>query len=60
MKNFIQKNYKTTLSGLVIMVLVIVYLLNKITNEQFLTTTAFLTGIGLIISKDGDQTGVVK
>jgi len=60
MKNFILKNWKTTASGLLILAMLGVYLLNKITTEQFLTATTFLIGVGFISSKDGDKTGVNK
>jgi hypothetical protein len=52
------KNWKTTLSGLLIFIILGLYLLNKITNEQFLTTTTFLIGIGFISAKDGNKTNV--
>jgi hypothetical protein len=60
MKNFIIKNWKTTVSGLLILAMLGIYLLNKITTEQFLTATAFMVSVGLIASKDGDETGVKK
>jgi len=60
MKNFVVKNWKTGLSGLVILLLIAIYLLNKITTEQFMTATGFLTAIGFIAAKDGDKTGINK
>jgi len=58
MRNFIIKNWKTTTSGVVIIALLAIYLLNKINTEQFLTATTFLIGVGFITSKDGDKTGI--
>lgn len=60
MKNFIINNWKTTASGFLIFIILGVYLLNKITTEQFLTATTFLVGVGFIASKDGDKTGINK
>ncbi len=60
MKNFVVKNWKTTASGILIFVILGVYLLNKITIEQFMTATSFLVSVGFIASKDGDKTGINK
>lgn len=49
-------NWKTNLMGLVIIFLISIYLKNWITTEQFLTVTAFLTGIGFFFSKDSKKT----
>ena len=54
-KNWIMKNWKTNLTGIVIVALIFIYLLNKITTEQFLTTTAFLVSLGFFASKDNKK-----
>ena len=48
-------NWKTNLTALVIVFLIAIYFLNKITTEQFLTETTFLTALGLFASKDSDK-----
>lgn len=58
MKNFLVKNWKTTLAGLSILVLVGLYILKEIDTTQLLTIIGILTGIGFIGAKDGDKTGV--
>jgi len=58
MKNFLIKNWKTGLSGILILTLVGLYVYKIIDTEQFLTIFATLTGIGLIVGKDGDKTGI--
>lgn len=55
----ILKNWKTTSAGIVMCVGAIITYLND--NTQLtVCLTAFLAGIGLILSKDGDQTGKIK
>jgi len=49
------KNWKTNLTAIVIVFLIAIYFLNKITTEQFLTATTFLTALGLFASKDSDK-----
>jgi hypothetical protein len=58
MKNFLYKNWKTTLAGLLILGLVTLYILKVIDGEQCLTIFGILSGAGLIASKDGDKTGI--
>ncbi len=58
MKNMI-KNWKTTSAGVVMCVGAVVTYLNDKT-QLVACLTAFLGGLGLILSKDGDQTGVAK
>jgi uncharacterized membrane protein len=53
MKNII-KNWKTTSAGIVMCVGAIVTYLNDKT-QLVPCLTAFLGGVGLILSKDGDQ-----
>lgn len=53
------KNWKTTSTGIVMCVGAIVTYLNDKTQVAA-CLTAFLGGLGLILSKDGDQTGVIK
>jgi uncharacterized membrane protein len=51
------KNWKTTSTGIVMCVgAVVTYLNDK--AELVACLTAFLGGLGLILSKDGDQTGI--
>lgn len=56
MKNFIQKNWKTTSAGIVTCIGAIVTYLNDKTQLLPCLST-FLIGVGLILAKDGDQTG---
>jgi len=49
------KNWKTNLTAIVIVFLIAIYFLNKITTEQFLTATTFLTALGLFASKDSKK-----
>ncbi len=58
MKNFLVKNWKTGLSGTLVLILVGLYVYKIIDTEQFLTIFGTLVGIGLIVSKDGDKTGI--
>jgi uncharacterized membrane protein len=53
------KNWKTTSTGIVMCAGAIVAYLNDKT-QVVACLTAFLGGLGLILSKDGDQTGIVK
>lgn len=55
MKNFM-KNWKTTSAGIVMCVGAVVAYLHDMT-QLVPCLTAFLGGIGLILSKDSDQTG---
>lgn len=58
MKNVL-KNWKTTSTGIVMCVgAIVTYLSDK--TQLVTCLTAFLGGVGLIIAKDGDQTGIVK
>ena len=55
----ILKNWKTTSAGVVMCVGAVVTYLNDKT-QLVACMTAFLGGVGLIIAKDGDQTGLAK
>jgi len=55
----ILKNWKTTSAGIVMCVGAIITYLNDKT-QLTVCLTAFLAGIGLILSKDNDQTGKIK
>ena len=57
--NNMLKNWKTTSAGVVMCVgSVLTYLNDK--SQLVACLTAFLGGMGLILSKDSDQTGVAK
>jgi len=58
MKNFLIKNWKTSLVGLSIFTLVTLYVYKIIDTQQFITIFATLAGIGFFATKDGDKTGV--
>jgi uncharacterized membrane protein len=58
MKNIL-KNWKTTSAGIVMCVGAVVTYLNDKTQLVACLAT-FLGGVGLIISKDGDQTGLAE
>ncbi len=49
------KNWKTSITGVVIVVLIGIYFKNWVTTEQFLTATTFLTGVGFFFSKDSKK-----
>ncbi len=55
MKKILVGSWKTTLIGLALIAAVIMYLFSKISTEQFLTVTTFLTGVGLVASKDWNK-----
>jgi len=57
MKNIL-KNWKTTLSGVLIAGLAFVNYKGFITTDELLLITSLLTSLGLIVAKDGDKTGV--
>ena len=54
------KNWKTTLSGMVVLFLLYLYLGGHIDKEQMETAIYMCIGLGLIASKDGSNTGVIK
>ena len=54
------KNWKTTLSGMLTLVLLVIYLNNSITFEQMGVATMTLVGLGLMAAKDGNVTGTAK
>ena len=57
MKNML-KNWKTTLSGVALVITGIsMYINNPASSTEAIT--AILGGIGLIVAKDGDKTGIV-
>ena len=49
------KDWKTSLVGVAITIAVGLYLWSKITTEQFLAVTSFLTGLGFLASKDSNK-----
>lgn len=54
------KNWKTTLSGLLTLILLIAYLNNSITFEQMGVASVTLMSLGLMAAKDGNVTGTAK
>lgn len=57
MKNVI-KNWKTTLTGIIVGGVAIAVALGYITSEIGGQITAVCIALGLIVSKDGNKTGV--
>jgi hypothetical protein len=58
MKNIL-KNWKTTSAGIIMCVGAMVTYFNDKT-QLMPCLTAFLGGVGLVFSKDGDQTGLTQ
>lgn len=52
MIRILKKNWKTTISGILILMAVTLYLFNRISTEQFTTATAFIVSLGFFYSKD--------
>jgi hypothetical protein len=59
MKNFFIKNWKTTLGGIVVIILTGLHAQGKIGQDLFTTLIGLLTAAGLIAAKDADKTGSI-
>jgi hypothetical protein len=59
MENII-KNWKTTLAGIIVGSIAIAVALGYITPEVGGQITSVCIALGLIVSKDGNKTGVIK
>jgi hypothetical protein len=59
MKNMI-KNWKTTVTGIIVGGVAAAVALGYISTEVGTQITGLCIALGLIVSKDGDQTGVTK
>ena len=57
MKNLLI-NWKTTLSGVLLLAIAVMTVMGKITHDQALAITATLGGLGLIVAKDGNVHGI--
>ena len=51
-----KRNWKTTLSGMLVFIAIGLYFFNHITTEQFSTATAVLVSVGFFASKDSKPT----
>lgn len=60
MKNFLVKNWKTSIAGIAIATATFLNVKNVIDSETLTYVIAIIGSIGLILAKDGDQTGVSK
>ena len=63
MKNiylFLIKNWKTSVSGIIVAILVYLQQIGVITESQFTLYTSVMVAIGFLFSKDGDETGTFK
>jgi hypothetical protein len=60
MKNFIKKNWKTSLAGVCVAVSTFLKSKEIIDEPTFILVFGILTSIGLFAAKDGDQTGLSK
>jgi hypothetical protein len=56
--NYILKNWKTSLAGLVSIAGIITTVWLPQYNDELLKAVGVLTGLGLLASKDGNKTGV--
>lgn len=54
------KNWKTTVTGIIVGGVAAAVALGYITTEVGTQITGLCIALGLIVSKDGDQTGVTK
>lgn len=59
MENII-KNWKTTLAGIIVGSVAVAVALGYITVEVGGQITSVCIALGLIVSKDGNKTGVIK
>ena len=55
---FLIKNWKTTVGGILIGIVAILAGADIISKEVAATIIAILTGLGFVVAKDGDKTGV--
>ena len=60
MKNFLVKNWKTSLAGIAIAVAAFLKAKGVIDGDTLTLILSVLGSIGLIIAKDGDQTGLAQ
>ena len=60
MKNFLVKNWKTSLAGIAIAVAAFLKAKEIIDGDTLTLIWSVLGSIGLIIAKDGDQTGLAQ
>ena len=60
MKNFLVKNWKTSLAGIAIAVAAFLKAKEIIDGDTLTLILSVLGSIGLIIAKDGDQTGLAQ
>jgi len=59
MKN-VTKNWRTTLAGIIVGGAAVAVALGYITAEVGAQITSVCIALGLIVSKDGNKTGVIK
>lgn len=59
MKN-VTKNWRTTLAGIIVGGVAVAVALGYITAEVGAQITSVCIALGLIVSKDGNKTGVIK
>ena len=57
MKNFIIKNWKTSLAGFCVLIATFLKAKGIVDEETFTLILGLIAFVGLILSKDGDQTG---
>lgn len=60
MKNFLVKNWKTSIAGIAIAIAAFLKAKQIIDADTLTLILSVLGSIGLILAKDGDQTGVSK
>jgi hypothetical protein len=56
--NFLVKNWKTTIAGLIIAVATYLKTTGSLSVEAFTLVGSVTTAIGLLLAKDGNTTGV--
>ena len=54
----IKSNWKTSLSGVLVAVFTIMYCLEKINTEDYVTALGVIGTIIALLSKDSDKTGI--
>jgi hypothetical protein len=54
----LKKNWKTTLGGILIFVVLTLHQADYISAEVLASVTAILTALGFVVAKDGNKTGV--
>ncbi|MDR1019031.1 MAG: hypothetical protein LBM02_10075 [Lachnospiraceae bacterium] len=57
---FLVKNWKTTISAIILLLLTYHYHIGAITSEQFELYSGILIALGFLFSKDADKTGINK